>query len=184
MTPRTVNVILKGFVVLCAFCVLLQTLVKAAPEASSEIVKEEPALKAPPEQKPLLTKKEMERLHTAAQKAAKFSYSPYSHFPVGAAVLTESGEVFLGTNVENASYGLTICAERVAIFNAITNGHKKIKALALFAEKAEGITPCGACRQVILEFGKDILVIYKKDRKLIACPVTDLIPDSFSDEDL
>ena len=91
----------------------------------------------------------------AARKARKEAYAPYSKFAVGAAVLTENGEVFTGCNIENASYGATICAERVAIFKAISAGHKLIKSLAVVADHPEPIAPCGICRQVMSEFGPD-----------------------------
>ena len=98
------------------------------------------------------------RLVEAAKTAQKNSYSPYSRYPVGAAVLTESGRIYTGCNVENASFGLTVCAERVAIFNAVSHGEKKILALCVAAKSAK---PCGACRQVIIEFApKDAEMIY------------------------
>lgn len=90
-----------------------------------------------------------------AQEAQKTSYSPYSNFPVGAAVEMESGRIYTGTNIENSSYGLTICAERVAIFNAISNGESKIKNIAISCKNSDKLSssmPCGACRQVIIEF--------------------------------
>ncbi|MGI6552077.1 MAG: cytidine deaminase [Bacillota bacterium] len=94
-----------------------------------------------------------------AKEASKKSYSPYSRFPVGAALLTKSGKVFTGCNVENASFGLTICAERTAIYKAVSEGETEFLALAVFCTAAEYCTPCGACRQVINEFGSDIDVI-------------------------
>lgn len=91
-----------------------------------------------------------EALCSLAQKAAQNAYAPYSNFTVGAAVLADSGAVYTGCNVENASYGLTVCAERVALFNAIAAGERRIKAIALSAPQA--VLPCGACRQVLAEF--------------------------------
>ncbi len=102
-----------------------------------------------------LTKEEQEKLLDAAQRARENSYSPYSKFKVGAAVLTEDGTVFTGTNIENASYGLTVCAERNAIFAAVGAGKRKFRALALITQKLPGLdfnSPCGACRQVMSEF--------------------------------
>jgi cytidine deaminase len=97
------------------------------------------------------------KLIEAAKKAQKASYSPYSRYPVGAAVLAESGRIYSGCNVENASFGLACCAERVAIFNAVSHGEKKLKAVCVAAKSAR---PCGACRQVIIEFAlKDAEVI-------------------------
>ncbi len=131
----------------------------------------------------MLTEKDKKKLYQCAKKASKFSYSPYSRFPVGVAVLTKNKKIYLGANVENASYGLTICAERVAICNAIINNSKDIIAIAIFSEKGES-SPCGACRQFILEFGKDIEVIFKRNNKLISKPIDNLMPNSFTKEDL
>ncbi|MFA6092296.1 MAG: cytidine deaminase [Elusimicrobiota bacterium] len=89
------------------------------------------------------------RLIKAAKSARKQSYSPYSRYPVGAAVLTESGRIFSGTNVENACYNLGICAERTAIGSAVTRGEKALKAVCVVGHNAQ---PCGACRQVMMEF--------------------------------
>lgn len=97
----------------------------------------------------------IQTLLDAAQKAREKSYSPYSKFKVGAAVLTQDDTIFSGTNIENASYGLTVCAERNAIFAAVGAGHRPLKALALVTQKLAGIpfnSPCGACRQVMSEF--------------------------------
>ncbi|MEW6013408.1 MAG: cytidine deaminase [Elusimicrobiota bacterium] len=96
-----------------------------------------------------MDKKTMKKLIELAKKAQKNSYSPYSRYPVGASVVGSSGKIYTGTNIENASFGLSICAERVAIFKAISNGEKQIKDVCVVAKSA---TPCGACRQVILEF--------------------------------
>jgi cytidine deaminase len=87
-----------------------------------------------------------------AREALQNSYSPYSRFPVGAAVLTRSGRIFAAPNIENASYGLTLCAERNAIFHAVSAGSRDISALVLYTPTRELYTPCGACRQVLAEF--------------------------------
>jgi len=86
-------------------------------------------------------------------QAARRAYCPYSHFPVGAAILTTDGKIYSGCNVENASYGLTICAERNAIFQAVASGSKQIAAVMVYTPTANPSAPCGACRQVINEFG-------------------------------
>lgn len=102
-----------------------------------------------------LTKEEEKILLDAAQTVREHSYSPYSKFKVGAAVLTRDGEIFTGTNIENASYGLTVCAERNAIFAAVSAGKRRFRALALITQKLPGLafnSPCGACRQVMSEF--------------------------------
>jgi len=96
-----------------------------------------------------MNQKQLRTIIDAAKRARRRSYSPYSRFPIGAAVLSESGRVFTGANVENASYGLTICAERVAVFNAVTHGEKGFRAVCVVGRSAR---PCGACRQVMLEF--------------------------------
>jgi len=105
-----------------------------------------------------MTKKAIfNKLIELAKKAQKNAYCPYSRYPVGAAVMGMSGKIYTGCNVENASFGLSICAERAAIFKAVSMGEKKIKDICVVAKSA---TPCGACRQVILEFAdKDSNVI-------------------------
>ena len=104
-----------------------------------------------------ITPDQINALARAAMAVKKNSYSPYSHFKVGAAVLAQDGKIYSGTNIENASFGLTICAERCAIFSAIGNGQRRILALALCTDAIKGQkfgTPCGACRQVMTEFMK------------------------------
>ena len=96
------------------------------------------------------------RLLEAAEQARKNAYAPYSGgFKVGAAVLTEDGNIFGGCNVENSSFGATICAERVAVFKAVCEGHRKIRAVAVVVDSPHPIPPCGVCLQVISEFGPD-----------------------------
>jgi len=97
-----------------------------------------------------LERVEIDRLVEAARGAREQAYAPYSHFPVGAALLTGSGEVFTGANVENAAYPSSICAERVAVFKAVTTGQRELRAIAVVSET--GAAPCGACRQVLQEF--------------------------------
>ncbi len=100
-----------------------------------------------------LTDPLVQNLKEAARRASLNAYCPYSRFPVGAAVLTESGEIYAGANVENASYGLTLCAERNAVAQAIAAGNRQILAVAVFTPTPSPTPPCGACRQVIAEFG-------------------------------
>lgn len=124
-------------------------------------------------------------LFRRAKEARENSYSPYSKFPVGAAVQTVDGQIFTGCNVENASYGLTICAEMVAICKAVSEGNKKISAIAIVADTEDVCRPCGACRQIILEFGDKITVAMgslkgEQDIKNIK----ELIPYNFSSRDL
>jgi cytidine deaminase len=99
------------------------------------------------------------RLEKAARAAARRAYAPYSNFRVGAAVLTGSGKVFAGCNVENASYGLCNCAERTAIFSAAAAGERALRCVVVYTPTKSATTPCGACRQVINEFGPEARVI-------------------------
>jgi cytidine deaminase len=100
-----------------------------------------------------------EALIEAARAARERAYAPFSHFQVGAAVQTQSGRIFGGCNIENASYGLTLCAERVAIFKAISEGEKGFGAVAVVTDAKTLTPPCGACRQILWEFGGDLEVI-------------------------
>jgi cytidine deaminase len=106
------------------------------------------------------TTRELERLFEAARQARKRAYCPYSRYPVGAAVLTESGRIFTGCNVENASYGLSMCAERAAVYHAIGGGQDSLRAVAIVAAAAK---PCGACRQVLMEFSDQKTALYLID---------------------
>ena len=94
-----------------------------------------------------------------AKRARERAYAPYSKFKVGAALLTKRGKVYTGANVENATFGLTVCAERVALFKAVTSGEKNFVKIAVVADKDEPVTPCGACRQVLSEFASDLKII-------------------------
>lgn len=95
----------------------------------------------------------------AAKQASQLAYAPYSRFRVGAALLTKSDKIFTGCNVENKSYGLTVCAERVAVFKAVSQGEKNFKAIAIYTNTKEFTLPCGACLQVLYEFAKNLLII-------------------------
>ncbi len=123
-----------------------------------------------------------------AKNAMKYSYSPYSDFKVGAAVLTFNDKVYTGTNIENASYSLTICAERVAIFKAVSEGEREIKAIAIISSSDEVISPCGSCRQVIKEFSRkspeDVTIIMsdREMKKIMVAKIEELLPLSFSSE--
>lgn len=101
-----------------------------------------------------------EELVEKAKIVREIAYAPFSNFKVGAAVETDEGEIFTGCNVESASYGLTVCAERVAIWKAVSEGKKKFKRIAVVADTEELTPPCGACRQIIWEFCGDIPVIF------------------------
>lgn len=127
----------------------------------------------------MLSQKQIRKLYDCAKKASAMTYSPYSRFAVGASALTKRGKIFSGANIENASYGLTVCAERVAVCNAVSKGYRDIVAVAVSAGETEA-TPCGACRQFIFEFGEDIEVIYKEKGKIISRKIADLLPGAFS----
>ncbi|HEY5228413.1 MAG TPA: cytidine deaminase [Opitutaceae bacterium] len=134
---------------------------------------------------PKITEAAQRRLEKAARAAAGRSYSPYSHFPVGAAVLGGTGKVYSGCNVENASFGLCNCAERTAIFTAVTAGEKIIKAVAVYTPTPLPTAPCGACRQVINEFGSEALVVSVCDSKnRIETSLSALLPGAFGPGDL
>ncbi len=130
-------------------------------------------------------KKEYVKLIKEAEKARKKAYAPYSKFKVGAAVLCANGKIFTGCNIENASFGLAVCAERVAIFKAISEGSTKFKAIAVIGNTDKPCSPCGACRQVISEFGEDIPLIManlKGDVKIKK--IKELLPEAFGKNDL
>lgn len=123
---------------------------------------------------------EAEKLVKEAEKALANSYAPYSGYKVAAALLCEDGKIYAGVNVENASYGLTVCAERVAIFKAVSEGCRDFKMIAIVAENEEFPPyPCGACRQVMAEFNKNLLIVIKDRGKLVCVKLSDLLPYSF-----
>jgi cytidine deaminase len=135
-----------------------------------------------------LTADQIATLLATARQAARHAYVPYSHFPVGAAVLTGDGSIVGGVNIENASYGLTVCGERVAMFTAAAAGHRTVLAVAVSAPRQPGTTPCGACRQVMNEFKPeqgDLLVIIDTgtDQPDIV-PLDSLLPRAFGPRDL
>jgi cytidine deaminase len=121
-----------------------------------------------------------EELIEAAKRVRENSYAPFSNFRVGAALETDDGEIIAGCNVESASYGLTVCAERVAIWKAISEGKRKIKHIAVVADTEELTPPCGVCRQIIWEFGGDIPVVMANLKgKVETVQMKDLLPRAF-----
>ena len=133
------------------------------------------------------TAAQLRKLKAAARIAAGRAYAPYSKFTVGAAVLTASGKIFSGCNVENASYGLTNCAERTAIFNAVASGEKKLKlqCVVVYTPTDMPTAPCGACRQVIFEFGPAVRIVSVCDgRDQIDGSIRSLLPAAFGPADL
>lgn len=129
---------------------------------------------------------EFQELILAAKEARENAYVPYSNFKVGAAVLTDDGEIYKGCNIENASYGATNCAERTAIFKAVSEGHRSIKAIAVIGSDENLTYPCGICRQVIAEFAsEDIKIIIAKDEnEFIIRSMEDILPGAFTKKDL
>lgn len=125
-------------------------------------------------------KEKYEYLLSEAKKVMVNSYSHYSSFRVGSALLAKDGKIVTGCNVENASYGLTMCAERSSIFSAVAQGYKPgdFEAIAI-AANADNFSPCGACRQVINEFGDDIVVIFEFDGKTVISTLAGLLPYNF-----
>jgi cytidine deaminase len=134
---------------------------------------------------PKVTDATLRRLEKAARAAAGKAYAPYSRFPVGAAVVAGSGRVYSGCNVENASFGLCNCAERTAIFSAVAAGESVVAAVVVYTPTPLPTAPCGACRQVINEFGPDALVISVCDSKnRIDTRLSALLPGAFGPGDL
>ncbi len=132
----------------------------------------------------MLSPEERQRLVEAALEAREHAYAPYSHYAVGAAILTASGKIYTGANVENAVYPLGLCAERVALFKAVSEGERAFRAVAVVTRN--GGTPCGACRQALREFGDDwtVLVADEHGEMRLETSLAALLPHSFSVEDL
>lgn len=129
---------------------------------------------------------EYKELIYTALKFREYAYVPYSHFKVGAAVLTEDDTIYGGCNIENASYGATNCAERTAIFKAVSEGHKSIKAVAVVGDITTYTYPCGICRQVIAEFadGNIPVVLVKNEGDYVVKTLEDILPGAFTKRDL
>jgi len=132
--------------------------------------------------KPRLAADQRKTLLAAAKAALRHAYAPYSGFQVGAALLTESGAVFTGCNVENASYGLTTCAERTAIGSAVAaeGPAMRIRGIAIWSHPERPCAPCGACRQVIAEFGPDAVVLFQGQDKVQELRARELLPAGFT----
>jgi cytidine deaminase len=129
-----------------------------------------------------MVKIDKQRLVRAAARARERAVAPYSKFKVGAALLAKNGEIISGANVESASYGLTCCAERVALFNALTSGRENFVAVAVVARAPGGPMPCGACRQLLAEYAPGTRVLVADSRaltKIREFPVRELLPSAF-----
>lgn len=124
---------------------------------------------------------DLEPLIAAALAAREHAWAPYSHFQVGAAVLCDDGSVFTGCNVENATYGLTVCAERTALLKAVSEGRRRFVAIAVASDMAEPATPCGMCRQAIAEFAQDLPVVLVNPQGVRrTMSLTTLLPGAFT----
>jgi len=132
----------------------------------------------------MLTDEQRRKLIQAAQEARKWAYAPYSNYRVGAALLSASGIIYDGVNVENAAYPTGICAERVAVFKAVSEGEREFTAIAVVTDN--GGSPCGACRQVLSEFGLDTIVVLAdgEGQVVLETSISDLLPGAFRPEHL
>ena len=120
-----------------------------------------------------------------AVKTSENAYVPYSHFPIGAVLVTDDGKLYTGVNVENASFGLTNCGERTAIFKAVSEGERSFKELIIYGQTEKPVSPCGACRQVMAEFFEPDLpvTLVAKDKSTVVMTVGELLPYSFTNLD-
>jgi len=126
--------------------------------------------------------KDFTGLLKAAAATRRHAYAPYSRFPVGAALQTAGGKIFTGCNIENVSFGLTVCAERVAVFTAVAAGQKELAALALVADTPEPPMPCGACRQVLHEFNPALWIVCSGlNGKKRIFRLSELLPEAFTE---
>lgn len=118
-----------------------------------------------------------------AVKTSENAYVPYSHFPIGAVLVTDEGKIYTGVNIENASFGLTNCGERSAIFKAVSEGERSFKELIIYGQTEKPVSPCGACRQVMAEFFEPDLpvTLVAKDKSTVVMTVKELLPYSFTD---
>jgi cytidine deaminase len=132
----------------------------------------------------MLKSEELQKLIEAAQEARSWAYAPYSNYTVGAALLAESGRIYTGINIENAAYPATMCAERVAVFKAVSEGEKSFSAIVVATDNAGA--PCGTCRQVLAEFGLDtaVFIVDKDGTVKQETDVAGLLPNAFTPNDL
>lgn len=115
-----------------------------------------------------------------AKEASRNAYAPFSGFKVGAALLTKSGRIFTGCNVENSSYGLSNCAERTAVFKAVSEGETEFSEIVIYADSDEIFSPCGACRQVLSEFSSDLKITILSNKEIIETSINELLPLKFT----
>jgi cytidine deaminase len=132
----------------------------------------------------IMNKKDTEMLATAAVDARQFAQAKYSGFPVGAALLTDKGKIYKGCNVESSSFGLTICAERVALTKALSEGEQKFTAIAIAAKDGLFCPPCGACRQLLYDYAPQLKIILTNGSNVQIMKLTDLLPNAFDDSQI
>ena len=121
-----------------------------------------------------------QRILAAAIAARRGAYAPYSRFAVGAAILGKDGKLFIGANVENVSYGASMCAERVALFSAVAAGTRTFDTIAIAGPDTLVVTPCGACRQALAEFNSDIKIVYRVNAQIRSVSLSAMLPEAFS----
>lgn len=131
-----------------------------------------------------VTPEELERLIEAAAAAREHAYAPYSEFTVGAAIMLQTGEIVAGCNVENASFGLSVCAERNAIAGAVAGGARTMRAAVVVTDSSPPTSPCGACRQVLAEFGDFPVILANTGGERVVTSVSELLPRAFGVDDL
>jgi cytidine deaminase len=129
---------------------------------------------------PSISSEQERELLSLAKTASQNAYAPYSKFKVGAALLTKSGKIYTGCNVENASYSMTICAERNAVFQAVADANKDFLAIAIYVDSDFLFPPCGACRQVLAEFAEDMTIIISNRTEVSQTSLSALLPGRFS----
>ena len=132
----------------------------------------------------MISKEQVQKLLKLAYQAKKFSHAKYSGFEVGAALETSESDVFTGCNVESSSYGLTICAERVALTKALSDGKSKFKSIAIVGPNDDYCPPCGACRQLLYDYAPDIEIIMTDGQDIKVIPLKELLPFAFEDTKL
>ena len=114
-----------------------------------------------------------------AKEVSRKAYAPYSNYKVGATLLTKSGKVYTGCNIENSSYGLTNCAERTAVFKAVSEGEMEFEEMVIYADSPHLPTPCGACRQVLSEFGPELKITIVSSKEQLVTSISELLPFAF-----
>ena len=119
-----------------------------------------------------------------AKRVREFAYVPYSHFAVGAALRTKDGKIFGGCNIENSSFPMTVCAERTAVYKAVSAGERDFDAIAVVADTPEPTRPCGSCRQVLAEFGVSKIIMHNVSGETEISTLKELLPGAFSKEDI